>query len=163
SAALSQMLFGQISERLEREWKDKRLAIVASGALEYLPFAALPVPTRSASGGPKTLRFLIFQHEIVNLPSASVLAAIRTETLGRPAAEKAIAVLADPVFELTDPRVLSALKRPAGGNNPVRVHSRGETADTPGSQGRSGRETRLLRSLRSLEGAAERGSFSRLP
>jgi hypothetical protein len=41
---LSQMLLGQISAQLSREWKGKRLAVVASGALEYVPFAALPSP-----------------------------------------------------------------------------------------------------------------------
>ena len=44
AATLSQMLLGPISARLRQEWKGKRLAIVASGALEYVPFAALPLP-----------------------------------------------------------------------------------------------------------------------
>ncbi|MGH9752726.1 MAG: tetratricopeptide repeat protein, partial [Blastocatellia bacterium] len=44
AAALSRMLLGPISEQLRQEWKGKRLAIVASGALEYLPFAVLPLP-----------------------------------------------------------------------------------------------------------------------
>ena len=57
------------------EWKNKRLLIVAGGVLEYLPFAALPLP----SGGQP----LIADHEVVNLPSASVLAAIRREAEGR--------------------------------------------------------------------------------
>jgi CHAT domain-containing protein len=48
---------------------------------------------------------LIVGHEIINLPSASVLAVLRRETLGRKAAEKTVAVLADPVFSADDPRV----------------------------------------------------------
>jgi len=44
AAALSRMLLGPVSGQLQQEWKGKRLAIVASGALEYLPFAALPLP-----------------------------------------------------------------------------------------------------------------------
>jgi tetratricopeptide (TPR) repeat protein len=44
AAALSRMLFGAVASKLRQEWKDKRLAIVASGALEYAPFAALPLP-----------------------------------------------------------------------------------------------------------------------
>src|SRR5262249_47066814 len=44
TAALSRMLLGPISAQLRQEWKGKRLAFVASGALEYLPFAVLPLP-----------------------------------------------------------------------------------------------------------------------
>jgi tetratricopeptide (TPR) repeat protein len=44
AAALSRMLFGAVASKLRQEWKGKRLAIVASGALEYAPFAALPLP-----------------------------------------------------------------------------------------------------------------------
>ena len=80
--------------------KSKRLARRCQWrSLEYLPFAALPSPS---SGQP-----LIAEHEVVNLPSASVLSAIRRETLGRQAASKAVAVFADPVFEANDPRVLA--------------------------------------------------------
>src|SRR5262249_16084254 len=43
-STLSQMLLGPIASRLRQEWKDKRLVIVAPGTLEYLPFAALPLP-----------------------------------------------------------------------------------------------------------------------
>src|SRR5262249_21221655 len=46
AAALSRMLLGPIYTRLQQEWKGKRLAIVASGALEYAPFAALPLPEK---------------------------------------------------------------------------------------------------------------------
>ena len=46
----------------------KRLAIVTEGTLQYIPFAALP----DAGGRP-----LIASHEIVSLPSASTLRALR--------------------------------------------------------------------------------------
>src|SRR4030095_6040881 len=78
SRLLSQMLFGGIADKLRGDWKGKRLLIVAGGALEYLPFAALPLPS---TGQP-----LITDHEVVNLPSASVLAALRRETAGHEAA-----------------------------------------------------------------------------
>src|SRR5262249_14287710 len=51
---------------------------------------------------------LIFEHEIVNLPSASTLAVLRRETEKRQPAPKAVAVLADPVFEVDDLRALEA-------------------------------------------------------
>lgn len=75
-----------------------RLVIVADGALHYIPFAALPDPARP--GQP-----LVVEHEIVNLPSASVLALLRKETGQRAPAPREVAILADPVFRLNDPRV----------------------------------------------------------
>ena len=45
SAALSQMVLGPVRERLE----GKRLLIVADGALQFIPFASLPVPAAIAS------------------------------------------------------------------------------------------------------------------
>ncbi len=106
AAALSRMLLGPVAAQLGQ----RRLAIAASGALAYLPFAALPDPAATGAGQP-----LLAAHEIINLPSASVLAVLRNEMAGRQKAERAVAVLADPVFEAGDPRVLSARK-----NNPAR-------------------------------------------
>jgi hypothetical protein len=48
---------------------------------------------------------LLVEHEIVNMPSATALATLRTEAKNRPLAAKAIAVLADPVFTNDDPRI----------------------------------------------------------
>jgi CHAT domain-containing protein len=83
----------------------KRLLVVADGALQYVPFAALPVPGRLGDPVP-----MVVEHEIVNLPSASVLAVLRRETRHRAPPPGAVAVLADPVFEPDDPR-LGALSR----------------------------------------------------
>jgi CHAT domain-containing protein/tetratricopeptide (TPR) repeat protein len=91
--ALGKMLLGEIGAHLE----DKRLLIVADGALQYLPFAALPEP---GSGQP-----LIARHEMVNLPSASTLAVLRGEYGERKPAPKAVAILADPVFSAEDSRI----------------------------------------------------------
>jgi CHAT domain-containing protein len=49
---------------------------------------------------------MVVEHEMVRLPSASTLAVLRRETEGRKAANKSVAVLADPVFEPDDPRVM---------------------------------------------------------
>jgi len=92
---LSRTLLSPISSMLGT----KRLVIVADGALQIIPFAALPVPGESLD------RPLIVDHEIVNLPSASVLATLRTEIDGRAPAPKTLAVFADPVFTADDPRV----------------------------------------------------------
>jgi CHAT domain-containing protein/tetratricopeptide (TPR) repeat protein len=114
-ARLSQMVLGPIAGKLQR----KRLLIVADGALHYVPFAALPVRVPG-----KTTLPLVAEHEIVNLPSASVLAVLRRERMGRPLAQKTVAVLADPVFDRRDSRV-----RPNGVDE---VHDAREV--TPGSR-----------------------------
>jgi CHAT domain-containing protein len=96
TASLSRMLLDPVAAQLQREWKGRRLAVVASGALEYVPFAALSS---------------IADHEIVHLPSASALALLRQEAAGRPAPSNLLAVLADPVFDAGDPRLATARKK----------------------------------------------------
>src|SRR5262249_52174729 len=104
--ALSRILLGPVASRLGK----KRLVIVADGALQYIPFAALPSPVPERTHGThKTYRtnkpsLLIADHEIVSLPSASSLAALRRELAGRAPAPKTVAVIADPVFEETGGR-----------------------------------------------------------
>src|SRR5207249_3637189 len=67
ASLLSEKLLGPVADRL----KTKRLAIVSDGALHFLPFAALPTPGDPSSSP------LILKYEVVNLPSVSVLAALR--------------------------------------------------------------------------------------
>jgi CHAT domain-containing protein/tetratricopeptide (TPR) repeat protein len=112
SLALSQMLLAPVVARLGDVWHGKRLMIVAADVLEYLPFAALLDPEDHEQP-------LVAQHEIVNLPSASVLAVLRQQAEGRRPAAKSVAVLADPVFEAGDPRVLVARGAPKDGAVPA--------------------------------------------
>jgi CHAT domain-containing protein len=108
TSQLSQMLLSPVAGQLGR----KRLLIVSDGALQFLPFGALPAPDTLGNGN--TPVPLIVKHEIVNLPSASTLAVIRQDTSGRKKAAKTIAVLADPVFSADDERLKTlAGKQPA--------------------------------------------------
>lgn len=66
------------------ELSNKRLLIVADGILPYIPFAALPNPTQTK------LQPLLVEHEIVNAPSASIIAVVRNETKNRNVAVKKI-------------------------------------------------------------------------
>ncbi len=75
---------------------DRTLLIVADGALQYIPFAALPIST--------TGKLLVSRHVIVNLPSASALAVLRRELDDRPRAARSLAIFADPVFQKDDDR-----------------------------------------------------------
>ena len=82
------------------EFGTKRLVVIADGALQYVPFSALPVP------GSKQ-RPLILDHELVSLPSASSLAIQRQTLANRKIAPKTLAVIADPVFSSSDARLKS--------------------------------------------------------
>ena len=93
-AALSRMLLGPVGSEL----KNKRLLIVAEGVLQYVPFSALVDPDEGAAP-------LIVKHEIVTLPSASVLGVLRRETKEHQPAPKSVAVFADPVFDERDARL----------------------------------------------------------
>jgi len=115
---LSRMILSPIATRLQQ----KRLLIVSDGALQYIPFAALPTPeliesNRSyvATGAlqskkPRPSSPLIVEHEVINLPSASILAELRRQQIGRQQPPKAVAVLADPVFDRADERVVKEMR-----------------------------------------------------
>ena len=90
--ALHQMIVAPINDQLG----ENRLLVVADGALQYVPFAALP----DAENIP-----LIVKHEIINLPSVNSLAVLRREFSARAPAPKTIAVFADPVFTHDDARL----------------------------------------------------------
>ncbi|MCT7948311.1 CHAT domain-containing protein [Ancylothrix sp. C2] len=91
---LSQILLSPIANQLA----NKRLIIVGDGALQYVPFAALPIPSNPANP-------LLVQNEIVTLPSASTIAIQRRLFENRTPAAKTLAVIADPVFNLNDSRL----------------------------------------------------------
>ncbi len=127
SRELSRMILGPVAGKLG----NKRLLIVGDGILQYIPFGVLPEPESEGVGeretgrqgdketggrgnktnpkseirNPKSYVPLIANHEIVTLPSASVLATLRQIRSGRSAAPHALAILADPVFSGEDARV----------------------------------------------------------
>jgi CHAT domain-containing protein len=118
AASLSRILLAPVAAELGQ----KRLLIVAEGVLQYVPFVALPSP-----GGDAT-RPLIVDHEIVSLPSASVLAVLREEFGNRKPASKSVAVLADPVFSVTDARLAQAVK--TGANDSPFVDTQRSAAES---------------------------------
>ena len=119
SAALSKMVIEPVAPLLG----EKRLVVVADGALQMIPFAALPLPESSraaqqtmpradlsnARAVAAATRLLISEHEVISLPSASVLVLQRRELANRKIAPHAVAILADPVFDLQDARVAKAI------------------------------------------------------
>ncbi|HEX8409618.1 MAG TPA: CHAT domain-containing tetratricopeptide repeat protein [Thermoanaerobaculia bacterium] len=97
-ARLSELLLARLPLRGK-----SRLLIVAEGALQYVPFAALPF-----KGEP-----LVTGFELVHMPSVSALAALRRETNGRRTPERSVAVLADPLFGKQMPRLPMAREEAA--------------------------------------------------
>ena len=90
---------------------DKRLLVVADGALNYIPFEAL---LKNGDGADyASLNYLVKTNEIVYSPSASVVAAIRQNSSG--AAGKSMLLVADPVFSADDPRVKGSAAATASG------------------------------------------------
>jgi CHAT domain-containing protein len=100
---LSHMLLDPVLPQLG----GKRLVIVADGALQYIPFEALPVPETAhpeqSASNPAAHKALLLRNEVVYQPSASTLGLLRGTRRNSP--PKTVAVLADPVFDNKDKRV----------------------------------------------------------
>lgn len=129
-AELARLLLGPVAAGLTA---GKRLAVVADGALLYIPFAALPLPAPQ-SVFPPTPRGedafaaappLLVSHEVIHLPSAAVVRELRRTRAARPRAERVLAVFADPVFDGDDSRL--RMTRP-GAAAPASEAARGEPA-----------------------------------
>lgn len=98
AGALSGIILDPIAQELGGS---QSLAVVPDGALHLIPWGALPHP---AGGEP-----LLAHHEVVHLPSASVLA-LQRRRLARPRSPS-ITLWADPVFSAEDPRVPYRLRQ----------------------------------------------------
>jgi tetratricopeptide (TPR) repeat protein len=150
SRELSRMILGPLAGKLG----NKRLLIVGDGILQYIPFGVLPEPESGRAGeresgragdketkqirnprvpirNPQSYVPLVANHEVVTLPSASVLATLRQIRTGRSAAPHALAVLADPVFSGEDERVsLNARTKIESVQEPGQLGSAGSGAAT---------------------------------
>lgn len=96
---LSQMLLGPVADKIG----NRRLVVVTDGALRYIPFAALPRPSNGPVAASPTL--LLATNELVMLPSASTLIAIRGVQSHNSSTGKLVAIIADPVLSPSDDRV----------------------------------------------------------
>ena len=122
AAALSRMLLAPLASQPAA----KRLVIVPQGALQSVAFEALPIPAGTSIANPsggatsrlsadkRRPRPLILDYEVVILPSASALACLRRQWPDRKSPARTVAILADPVFSVTDERVTTHPKA----NNP---------------------------------------------
>lgn len=101
---LARQLSQQLLDPLKQSLADaKRVLIVPDGALQHIPFAALPL----GEAGEKNA-VLMTHREVVILPSASALSALRKMVRARPT--RTAVIVADPVVEKSDDRVLLTRK-----------------------------------------------------
>ncbi len=96
----SSALYKAVVEPAGAALGEKRLLVVADGALNYIPFEALVKAPESVDY--TALPYLIKTNEIIYAPSASVVGAIRQQENKR--AGKTMLILADPVFNSNDAR-----------------------------------------------------------
>jgi CHAT domain-containing protein/Tfp pilus assembly protein PilF len=176
AAELSRMILAPAAAQLG----GKRLLIVAQGALQLIPFAALPEPGAEGRGdgeaagrrggeteregvrppGPPSPRPpvhstpLLVKHEIINLPSASTLAALRRETAKRQPAPKTLAILADPIFDKGDERLMYPDAKTQGA---IQL-----APDQPGKTADRQRPQHLARAIEAFGEANDEFAFPRL-
>ncbi|HYG10135.1 MAG TPA: CHAT domain-containing tetratricopeptide repeat protein, partial [Pyrinomonadaceae bacterium] len=148
AAVLSQTLFGQVNGLREAE----RLLIVGDGFLHNIPFEALldPRGNEAAGGGTAGVEPLFLRHEIVGLPSAQVLSAIRRDRPRTASRPKTVVVLADPVFDKDDPRVQVTVNGGAHGDARKGILA-------------GGSEGYLDRALKDVDPQTSEGTVWRLP
>jgi CHAT domain-containing protein/tetratricopeptide (TPR) repeat protein len=133
-ATASNALYKTVFEPAAALVGDKRLLVVADGALNYVPFEALV----TAAGGAdySAMPYLVKTNEIVYAPSASVVAVIRKQAV-KPTG-KSVLLVADPVFNSNDPRAKGAAAAPAGGEGDTRglglASALTDVAGTPANQ-----------------------------
>lgn len=96
--ALSDLILAPVMESLDPA--RQKILVVVDGALQYIPFAALPIEDDEGRVP------LIEVQEIIGLPSVSALAVQRSRER-ESVPQHALAVFADPVFEPTDPRLVA--------------------------------------------------------
>jgi CHAT domain-containing protein len=118
-AAASAGLYKTVIEPAASIIGEKRILVVADGALNYVPFEALVKTSESADYS--SLPYLIKSNQIIYAPSASVIGAIRAQQNTN--ADRAILIVADPVFNSTDTRAHAAASSSASETRGLGVQS----------------------------------------
>jgi len=103
SARLSELIIQPLEPWLSEV---SRWIVIPDGALDYVPFVALQESARSQA-------FVVLHHDVALTPAAWMLG---SEEIGpRPARAKTLLLVADPVYQADDPRLLAV---PAIATNP---------------------------------------------
>src|SRR5215204_948489 len=127
--AASNALYKLVLEPAAGMIGEKRLMVVADGALNYIPFEVL---LKTPDGGDfASLGYLVKTNEVIYAPSASVVGAIKQQRTKN--ASKSMLIIADPVFNSNDAR---AQKKPAAPASDAEVRGlgiQGALSDVAGS------------------------------
>jgi hypothetical protein len=107
--AASSALYKVVLEPAAAMIGDKRLMVVADGALNYIPFEVLL--KTSDTGDFSSLNYLVKSNEVIYAPSASVVGAIKQQRTKN--ASRAMLIIADPVFNSNDARAQKRAPAPA--------------------------------------------------
>ena len=127
--AASNALYKVVLEPAAGMIGEKRLMVVADGALNYIPFEVL---LKSADSGDfSSLGYLIKTNEVVYAPSASVVAAIKQQRAK--STSKAMLIIADPVFNSNDTRARKTTTAPASDAEVRGLGIQSALADVAGS------------------------------
>lgn len=87
TSELANMVLGPLADQLTT----RQVIVAADGALNYIPFQLLAVPSENREP-------LVAGYEVVNAPSASILGQLRQERAKHQPPEKLLAAFGDPVF-----------------------------------------------------------------
>jgi CHAT domain-containing protein/tetratricopeptide (TPR) repeat protein len=139
--AASSALYKAVIEPASTMIGEKRLLVAADGALSYVPFEALVKSPDSTdySSAP----YLIKSNEIVYTPSASVIGAIRAQANTR--SDRAMLIVADPVFNSADTRAKGAAAPSVGGTRGLGIQS--ALTDVSGKDASGTAETAKIQGL----------------
>jgi CHAT domain-containing protein len=127
--AASNALYKAVLEPAAGMIGEKRLMVVADGALSYIPFEVL---LKSADGGDfSSLGYLVKTNEVIYAPSASVVAAIKQQRTK--STSRAMLIIADPVFNSNDTRARKTTAAPASDAEVRGLGIQSALADVAGS------------------------------
>jgi len=139
--AASAALYKTVIEPAASVIGEKRLLVVADGALNYVPFEALVKSSDSADYS--SLPYLVKSNQIIYAPSASVIGAIRAQENNR--SGNAILIVADPVFNSTDTRARGTTSSAAADTRGLGIQS--ALADVSGQDASASATTAKMQGL----------------
>ena len=107
SATDLQRLSGCVLGKISHFLSGKRVLVVAHGELQKIPFSALldPAARRSETRDAVAFPYLALRHQVVNVPSVSVLSMLRKQRGVRHVWKRFLSMVADPVYNPRDERL----------------------------------------------------------
>src|SRR6185369_6966360 len=127
--AASNALYKVVLEPAAAMIGDKRVMVVAEGALNYIPFEVLL--KTSDTGDFSSLNYLVKSNEVIYAPSASVVGAIKQQRTKN--ASRTMLIIADPVFNSNDARAQKRTAAPSSDSDVRGLGIQSALADVSGS------------------------------